>query len=90
MDAQTIVTIVTPIIVPLIIAGVKYIIPKIPTWLLPILAPILGAVLTIITNYAAQSSGNLVIAAILGLAGVGVREIVDQLKPAPVTPIETK
>lgn len=82
MDAQTIITIVTPIAVPLLIAGVKYIAPKIPTWLLPILAPILGAVLTIITNYTAGATGNVLVAAVLGLAGVGVREIIDQLKPA--------
>lgn len=83
MDANSIVSIGTPILVPLIIALFKKVSPKIPTWALPALAPILGALVGVISNYALAANGNLVVAAALGLAGVGVREIIDQLKPEP-------
>lgn len=87
MDAQTILQIATPIVVPLIIAGMKWLKPNIPTWLLPIVAPVLGGSLDFFTNLALQNQGNIWMAALLGLAGVGVREVIDQLKPAP-QPIE--
>lgn len=77
-----IVSIATPIVVPLIIAGVKWVLPKIPTWLIPMLAPVLGGLMGVITNAATAANGNLWVAAALGLAGVGVREIVDQVKPS--------
>lgn len=83
MESTQIVNLLTPVIVPLVIAGFKMISSKIPTWILPILAPILGALVGVISNAALQANGNLMVAAALGLAGVGVREIIDQLKPEP-------
>ncbi len=80
MDATTIVSLATPVIVPLIIAGVKKILPSIPTWLLPVITPFLGASVDVINHFATGASTNLVLSALLGLAGVGVREVVDQLK----------
>lgn len=83
MDATQIVNIVTPIIVPLVLAGVKWILPKIPTWMIPVLAPVLGGLVGIISNAALSAQGNLMVAVALGMAGVGLREIIDQLKPEP-------
>jgi len=71
-----------PILTPIIIAGVKLLAPKIPSALIPILAPILGAALDIIGSLSTGAATNIWLAAGLGLAGVGVREIVDQLKTA--------
>lgn len=89
MTAQVLVTYLTPIIVPLIIAGVKAVQPKIPTFVLPLIAPIFGVLIDIINSYVNNSHPSLLIAAILGLAGVGIREVVDQLKPIS-DPVEPK
>lgn len=80
MDSQTIVSLATPVVVPLIIAGVKKVLPSLPTWLLPVLTPFLGASVDVINHFATGSATNIVLSSLLGLAGVGVREVVDQLK----------
>ena len=83
MDANTIVTYATPVIVPLVIALVKKVKPNIPSVVIPIIAPILGAVIGIIASVATNNQGNIILAAVLGMAGVGLREIKDQLtKPS--------
>lgn len=68
------------LLVPLALAGLKLLCPKIPKAWLPMLAPLLG----ILTEQAAQAAGIAGIsplwAAVLGMAGVGLREIGDQLK----------
>jgi hypothetical protein len=86
--AQTIVQWLTPIIVPLVITGVKKIAPSIPTWLIPVLAPILGMILDIINTAATNNSSNLLVGALLGLAGVGVREIkTNIIRPKDEVPV---
>ncbi len=72
----------TPILVPILLAGVKKIQPSIPSWVIPMLAPVLGLVIGLINNWATATQGNLWQAAGLGLMGVAVREIKDQLVPA--------
>jgi len=69
-----------PLLTPLIIAGVKILIPKIPANIIPILAPILGLILAIINNLATPETINPWLGATAGLAGVGIREILDQFK----------
>lgn len=86
MDASAIITFATPIIVPIIIAGVKLLKPNIPTWLLPVLAGPLGALVEYINHLSTGSTTNMVVAVLLGLAGVGVREVVDQLTPVSPEP----
>lgn len=86
MDASQIVTFATPILVPLVIAGFKLIKPNIPTWLLPVLAGPLGALLEYINHLVMGGNMNIAVAVLLGLAGVGVREVVDQIKPSPAEP----
>lgn len=81
MDAQTIVTYATPVIAPLIVALVKKIKPNIPTFVLPIICTVGGALVTWLASIALHNPNNILLGAALGLAGVGVREIIDQLKP---------
>ena len=81
MDSTTIVNLATPVIVPLIIAGFKKILPKVPTFILPMLAPVLGGLVGLISNAALSANGNIWAAVALGMAGVCVREILDQVKP---------
>ena len=70
-----------PIVVPLLIAGIKKLAPKMPSWALPILAPVLGALSAGLSGVADPTTG-----AVLGSAGVGAREIVDQVRKASGTP----
>lgn len=69
-----------PLIVPLLIASLKFIIPKIPGWALPIAAPALGALVDYIAALATDNAASPVLAALLGSAGVGIRELLDQIK----------
>lgn len=73
-----------PVLVPLLIAFKKKIfdllsMPKFPAWLLPMLAVGLGELLNWIAsmNHAGVGPG---LAALLGVAGVGVRELLVQVK----------
>lgn len=82
-----------PIIIaltPVIIAAVKMLIPKIPKAALPIVAPLLGAAADIAGHYAGLWQSNGAVGAVLGMAGVGLREAYDQGKkvitPAKVGP----
>ena len=86
ITASNLVLWLTPVIVPLVIALAKSWAPQIPSWALPLIAPVLGVVIDVINSYASGQANNLVVAALLGLAGVGVREIKDQLTPAKPTP----
>jgi hypothetical protein len=65
-----------PAIVPLIIAGLKYIIPRLPKKLTPWLAPILGALIDLLLNWANLGDGKGLVGAFLGTAGIGVRELI--------------
>lgn len=87
---------IMPLMIPLIIAACKWaegiFMPRIPVWVLPILAPALGALIDWIASLATGNAANPIIAGLLGLAGTGVREVYDQAKtriqngPAPQFP----
>jgi len=72
--------VIIPILTPLIIAGVKLIVPRIPSMWLPILAPMLGALLDYVAHLSMGSALNPLAGVALGAAGVGLREVVDQVK----------
>lgn len=65
--------------VPLVVAGIK---KKLATWLIPILATFLGVAADFLAAYALNKPVTPMLGAIFGLAGVGLREIVDQLRKA--------
>jgi hypothetical protein len=69
-----------PIAVPLVIAIGKELLPRVPAKYIPLIAPLLGAVAELLVNSSQASWGDIGMSAILGSAGVGVRELVDQLK----------
>ncbi|MHA2313211.1 MAG: hypothetical protein ACXADF_17125 [Candidatus Thorarchaeota archaeon] len=77
MDEAQIVQLVVlliPVITPLITVGIKKILPKIPKLVVIILQPLLGAIL------GALGGVDPAFGAGLGVAGIGVREGVDQTK----------
>jgi hypothetical protein len=53
---------------------------------LPIIAPLLGVALEVINSLATTQAANFWAAAALGLAGIGVREVADQVKKAVPKP----
>ena len=71
-----------PVIVPVIIALLKMLVTyfgsKIPKIWIPIMAPILGAAVGLLLDHT-WGTGT-IMAAVAGSAGVGLREIVDQVK----------
>jgi hypothetical protein len=71
---------IIPVVVPAAIALFKQLLPQIPKPWLPVLAPVLGAVIEVAATR--QVGAGTAAGAALGAAGVGLREIVDQLRKA--------
>ena len=82
MDWSTLFPALIPVVTPLLIAGVKKLIPFISKPLLPIIAILLGALIDILSSLATGTSMNPIYGAVLGAAGIGLREVVDQVKKA--------
>lgn len=68
-----------PIVAPLVIAVLKTFISRLPGWSLPILCTSLGVLASWLTTGSLTQQSALV-GAVLGGAGVAVREVVDQLR----------
>ena len=83
ISADQIVQWLTPVLVPLLLAGFKKVMPSMPSWVIPLLAPVLGVVIELINGLVTSHGSNLWVAAALGLAGVGLREVKEAIKPAP-------
>lgn len=64
---------------PLVIQMVKLIVPTLPKWSLPIAAPLLGMLADYIGSLISGGTATPLVGAALGLAGVGVRELIDQV-----------
>jgi len=77
---QVLVLSILPLLVPILVTGVKTLLTKVPTWMLPILAPALGAVIDLISAKIGGFGASPILAAALGSAGVGLREIKDQVQ----------
>lgn len=66
------------VVTPLIVLGVKKVIPKIPTWLLPTITPFLGILLGLALNKLGASHLGWVDMAKAGALAVFIREVVNQ------------
>jgi len=75
-------TALIPFLVPIAIAALKAVLPLLPSWTLPVLAPLLGAGADMLIYYGSGGASvfSPIFGAVLGSAGVGVREIADQIK----------
>jgi len=80
----TLVPALVTVLVPLVIALTKTLLPKIPKWMLPILAPLLGVGLSLIGDAAAGQSVGVIMGAVYGGLGTWLREFIDQLKKLEV------
>lgn len=71
-------SLVIPVLVPIAVAGIKSVMTMLPSALVPIIAIVVGALLDVVTAWlgnGAPSSWGVM----SGLAGIGVREVKDQL-----------
>ncbi len=82
MNAQDIITFLTPVIVPIVLLGVKKAMPHLGSWVIPLLAPLLGVGLDFVNTLATSHQSNILLAATLGLAGVGLREAKEAVRPS--------
>lgn len=73
---------IIPLLTPILVAGIKKVLPKIPSVWIPVIAATLGAVGSVIDHFATGATLNMWLGVGLGLAGVGVREATKQLKQA--------
>lgn len=69
-----------PVVVPLLIMVIKLLLPKIPSAWWPVVAPVIGVIADFAGSQVSGLEGNPALGALLGSAGVGLREVVDQLK----------
>lgn len=70
---------IIPLAVPILVAVGKRIVSALPSWSLPVIAAGLGAAIDGIAGLASDHQSNVILATLLGSAGVGLREIVDQI-----------
>lgn len=78
-----------PIVVPALIAILRAYIPTIPKKYVPFIAPLLGAIIDILLNFAHLGGGVGAVGAVLGTAGIGVRELSRIRKKELVIPSVT-
>lgn len=83
-DGNGLLLVIIPLLVPILIACAKSVLPLLPGWTLPIIAPALGALMDFLAALALGHQANPLISGLLGSAGVGLREIVDQMKKKSV------
>ena len=80
-------TLSTPVIiamVPILVMLIKKIIPNRLTWILPLIATALGPTLDWLQSTFTTVVPNSTRAILLGMSGVALREIIDQIKKATV------
>jgi hypothetical protein len=79
-------------VTPVVIALIKWGVPKVPGWTLPIAAPFVGiAVDFVLKKAGVATDGGVIQTALLGAAGVWLRELQDQVRQrvTPETPPTT-
>ena len=79
LGAQAILALV-PVVTVLVVSGIRAVVPKIPRFLLPILATALPFALTLLTNYIGGHTFSPALAALLGASATWLREIVSTLQ----------
>ena len=80
-------TLSTPVIialVPILVMLIKKLIPDRLTWLIPLIATALGPVLDFLQSTFTTVAPTSARAIGLGLAGIGIRELIDQIRKAMV------
>ncbi len=71
----SVITALIPILVPFVVYGVRLLIPHIPRVALPLIAVVGGLVINAFDSFVAGADANILVAALLGAAGVFIREV---------------
>jgi uncharacterized membrane protein len=80
LGAQAILALV-PVLTAVIVFGLRKVLPKIPRYLIPLIAMLIGFGLSWLNNYiAATPTVTPLVAALLGAAATWLREIVDTVQ----------
>jgi hypothetical protein len=74
------------LLAPMVTAGVKWAWVKIPTGLIPIICSVAGLLIALAAHYLGGIDVTWWQGLLLGIAGIGVREIVDRGRQAVATP----
>lgn len=82
IGAQFYINLATPFIAPALTAFVKWVLPKIPKLYIPAIAVSLGVVVNLSLSFMIAGDPSIWKAVALGLAGIGVRELQNQLSKA--------
>jgi hypothetical protein len=75
-----------PVLTPLLIVGVRAFLPKVPSKYYPLLAALVGVALDLVAHFAVGTTLSPLAGFALGLAGVGLREVKDQLGKPQIPP----
>lgn len=73
-------TALIPVLVPIVVAGLKSLVPSIPKPMLPVTGILCGTLIDLANLYLTGQGHAGAWGAALGAAGVGVREVVDQFR----------
>lgn len=90
-DTNSILLLAVPVLSPIVTAGIKKFGPMIPKWALPMICTGLGTLSVYITDWSVGAQTNPAAAIGLGLAGIGVREVLKHFTPTqdPLPPPPT-
>lgn len=79
-DAINLLNLIITGLTPVVIFGVKKVVPTIPTVLLPVAAPVVGIGVDFALRKAGIETGGAVAGAVWGALGVWLRELQDQVR----------
>jgi hypothetical protein len=84
--AQFFLDVGVPILTPILVAGIKKVMPKIPPALIPPIAISLGAIVNALGTVSLGNDPSIWKAVLLGFASIGVRELQNNFRqPSPTT-----
>lgn len=77
---QTWIDLFTPFVAPILTAVVKKVMSKLPSVAIPPIAIALGVLVNAVGSVTLGSDVNIIKAVLLGMSGIGLRELVTQIK----------
>jgi hypothetical protein len=80
MNTNEVLVFLTPGVVALVVAAVKWVSTRVPKWALVLMAAVLGIGLEFINSLITSVQNNVWLGLLLGLGAIGLREFVKQFK----------
>lgn len=79
LGAQAILALV-PVVTMVIVYGIRKLVPKLPRFIVPIIAMALGAVLAVVQSQLGGPDVSVLVAALLGACATWLREIINTIQ----------